>query len=49
MPLKNSAERAVKPVPGAKLLTCDGEPHGLITTASDRFNTDLLEFIGAAS
>ncbi|MFD1468230.1 alpha/beta fold hydrolase [Hymenobacter caeli] len=49
VPLENSAERAVKLVPGAKLLTYGGEPHGLVTTAPDRFNADLLEFVGAAS
>ena len=49
VPLGNSAERAVKLVPGAKLLTYGSEPHGLIVTAKDRLNADLLEFIGAAS
>ncbi len=49
VPLANSAELAVKLVPGAKLNVYGGEAHGLNVTAPDRFNTDLLEFIGAAN
>ena len=47
VPLEHSAELAVKLVPGAQLITYDGEPHGLNVTAADRLNKDLLEFIGA--
>lgn len=49
VPLANSAELAVKLVPGAELKVYAGEAHGLNVTAPDRFNTDLLEFIGVAS
>ena len=49
VPPENSAERAVKLVPGAELKIYEGEPHGLNVTAKDRLNTDLLEFIGVAS
>lgn len=49
VPLAHSAELAVKLVPGAELKVYDGEAHGLNMTAPDRFNTDLLSFVGAAS
>jgi non-heme chloroperoxidase len=45
VPLKNSAEQAVKLVPGAKLVVYDGEPHGLNVTAKDRLNRDILTFV----
>ena len=49
VPLAHSAELAVKLVPGAKLKVYDGEAHGLNVTAPDRFNADLLNFVGATS
>ncbi|MVN78294.1 alpha/beta fold hydrolase [Hymenobacter sp. HMF4947] len=45
VPLKNSAEQAVKLVPNATLVVYDGEPHGLNVTAKDRFNRDILKFV----
>ncbi|MGI4874662.1 MAG: alpha/beta fold hydrolase [Janthinobacterium lividum] len=45
VPPEVSAEKAVKLVPGAKLVVYDGEPHGLNVTAKDRLNRDLLLFV----
>jgi non-heme chloroperoxidase len=45
VPFKNSAERAVKLVPNAQLVTYEGEPHGLNITSKDRLNRDILTFV----
>lgn len=46
VPIDVSARRAVKLLPNATLSEYDGEPHGLILTAGDRLNAELLRFIG---
>ena len=45
VPIDVSARRAAALIPNADLIEYDGEPHGLIATAPDRFNADLLSFI----
>ncbi len=47
-PPENTTNLSVAMVPGAKLKTYTGEPHGLNITAKDQFNADLIEFVGAA-
>lgn len=45
VPIDNSARRVAAQIPHATLLEYDGEPHGLILTAKDRLNEDLLNFV----
>ncbi len=45
-PIELTAGRAVKHLPGSQLLIYDGAPHGLPITHAERFNEDLLAFIG---
>ena len=45
VPLKISGKRAAAIIPNAELLEYDGEPHGLIATAPDKLNADLLRFL----
>lgn len=46
VPIDATARRVKELVPSAQLVEYDGAPHGLTTTHSDRFNTDLLTFLG---
>ncbi|RZK33592.1 MAG: alpha/beta hydrolase, partial [Hymenobacter sp.] len=45
VPPATGAEAAVKLVPGAQIVGYDGEPHGLLITAKDRLNRDILTFV----
>ena len=45
VPPATGAETAAKLVPNAQLVAYDGEPHGLLITAKDRLNRDLLTFV----
>ena len=45
VPPATGAEAAAPLVPGAQLVAYDGEPHGLLITAKDRLNRDLLTFV----
>ncbi len=45
VPPATGAEAAAKLVPNAQLVAYDGEPHGLLITAKDRLNRDLLTFV----
>ena len=45
VPLKVSAEKAVKLVPHAEFKIYPGAPHGLVYTERDRLNADLLAFM----
>jgi pimeloyl-ACP methyl ester carboxylesterase len=45
VPIAISGERSAALLPHATLLAYEGEPHGLILTAGDRLNQDLLGFI----
>ena len=45
VPPATGAEAAAPMVSGAQLVAYDGEPHGLLITAKDRLNRDLLTFI----
>ncbi len=47
VPIKVSAEKAIKLVPHAELNVYSGAPHGLFYTERDRLNADLLAFITA--
>jgi len=47
VPIKASAEKAVKIVKGAQLKVFPGAPHGLAQTESDKFNAEVLAFIKA--
>ena len=44
-PPENTVARSVPLVPGAKLKTYTGEPHGLNITAENQFNRDIIEFV----
>jgi non-heme chloroperoxidase len=46
VPIEAAGRAAAKAIPGATLIEYDGEPHGLLVTAPDRLNADLIEFIG---
>jgi non-heme chloroperoxidase len=46
VPIDASGRRTAKLLPNATLSEYDGEPHGLIVTAADRFNEELLQFVG---
>jgi non-heme chloroperoxidase len=45
VPIEISGRRSAALIPNAKLLEYEGEPHGLIATAPDRLNADLLAFL----
>jgi non-heme chloroperoxidase len=45
VPLEVAGRRAAALIPRAELLEYEGEPHGLIATAPDRLNADLLDFL----
>jgi pimeloyl-ACP methyl ester carboxylesterase len=45
VPIDVSARRAAAMIPGAEQIEYDGQPHGLIVTAADRVNRDLLDFL----
>ena len=45
VPPETGAKAAVKLVPNAQIVGYDGEPHGLLITAKDRLNRDLLTFV----
>ena len=46
VPIDCSGRAAAKGIAGSQLVEYDGEPHGLIVTASDRLSKDLLTFLG---
>jgi non-heme chloroperoxidase len=46
VPIDASGRAAAKGIAGSQLVEYDGEPHGLTVTACDRFNNDLLTFLG---
>lgn len=46
VPIDASGRAAAKGIPGSQLVEYDGAPHGLTLTESDRFNADLLTFLG---
>ncbi len=45
VPIEHSARRIKALVPSATVMEYDGEAHGLTTTAADKVNQDLLNFI----
>ena len=45
VPIDNSARKAVKLVPNARLLVYEGGGHGICSTEKDRVNRDLLAFL----
>lgn len=47
VPIDSSSRRAVKLIPGARLVEYSGAPHALMYTERDRFNRDLLGFLGS--
>ncbi len=47
VPIKASADKAIKLVKGATLKVYDGASHGLAQVDADRFNADVLAFIKA--
>ena len=46
VPFEVSGRRAHEAVAGSELLVFDGAPHGLTVTHADRFNNELLSFLG---
>jgi pimeloyl-ACP methyl ester carboxylesterase len=46
VPIDASGRRSVQILPNADIIEYEDEPHGLFITASDRLNSDLLEFLG---
>ena len=46
VPIEASGRAAAQGIPGAQLVEYEGEPHGLIATAPERLNADLIQFIG---
>jgi len=46
VPVKASSERAATMIAGAELIVYKGAPHALVLTEADRFNADVLRFIG---
>ena len=46
VPIDATGRAAAKGIAGSQLVEYDGEPHGLTVTAGERFNTDLLTFLG---
>jgi len=49
VPIEASGRRSAKLLPNAKLSVYDGEPHGLMITAAERLNAELLAFVGEDS
>lgn len=45
VPPATGAQAAVKLVPNAQIVEYSGEPHGLLITAKDRLNRDILTFV----
>ena len=45
VPIKATAHRMAKLVPGAELIEYDGSPHGLLATDAERLAADLLAFL----
>ena len=45
VPVKDSARKSTKLIPGAKEIYYPGAPHGLTATLQDRINADLLTFL----
>ena len=48
VPIDASSRRTVKLLHNASLTEYDGEPHGLVATAADRFNEEILQFVGGS-
>lgn len=46
-PLGLTGRETARLIPGSRLVVYEGAPHGLFLTHTDRFNSDLLDFIGA--
>ncbi len=46
VPLDASSKRAATMIAGAKLIVYPGAPHALVLTEAERFNADVLHFIG---
>ena len=46
VPIDATGRAAAEGIAGSQLVEYDGEPHGLTVTACDRFNADLLTFLG---
>jgi non-heme chloroperoxidase len=49
VPIKDSAYKTAKLIPGAKEIYYPGAPHGLTATHQDQVNADLLAFIRSAA
>jgi non-heme chloroperoxidase len=47
VPIDVAGRQAAKLAPGAQFIEYEGEPHGLMVTAKDRLNADLLTFLRA--
>jgi non-heme chloroperoxidase len=45
VPIKDSAKKTARLIPGAKETYYPGAPHGMTATHQDKVNTDLLDFI----
>ena len=45
VPVKDSAWKSAKLIPGAQEIYYPGAPHGLTATHADKFNADLLAFL----
>jgi non-heme chloroperoxidase len=45
VPVKDSARKSARLIPGAQEIYYPGAPHGLTATLQDRFNADLLAFL----
>jgi non-heme chloroperoxidase len=45
VPIEVAGRQAAKLAPGAQFVEYEGEPHGLMITAKDRLNADLLTFL----
>jgi pimeloyl-ACP methyl ester carboxylesterase len=46
VPIDEGGRKSAKLLPQVTFLEYDGQPHGVLTTAADRVNADLLEFLG---
>ena len=46
VPIDATGRAAAKAIPHAELIEYDGAPHGVLATQKDRFNNDLLNFLG---
>ena len=45
VPIDVAGRQTAKLIPGAEFIEYEGEPHGLMLTAKDRLNADLLTFL----